>query len=87
MRQRGPAINSLDSPLQMFDGRHRAICGILMHFALWCDAGDIGPLMNGVLAGAVSITAGCAVVQAYGAFIIGLIAAFVYTFSSVLLIK
>ncbi|GAB4821129.1 hypothetical protein N2152v2_008175 [Parachlorella kessleri] len=50
-------------------------------------AGDIGPLLNGVLAGAVAITAGCAVVQAYGAFIIGLVAAFVYTFSSILLIK
>jgi len=40
---------------------------------------------NGVLAGLVGITAGCAVVEPYGAFIIGVGAAFVYYFSSKML--
>lgn len=50
-------------------------------------AGDIGPLLNGVLAGAVAITAPCAFVQSYAAFIIGLVAAFVYTGCSMLMLK
>ncbi len=50
-------------------------------------AGDIGPLLNGVLAGAVAITAGCALVQPYGAFVIGLVAAVVYTLSSDMLLR
>ena len=33
--------------------------------------GDIGPLINGILAGAVSITASCAFVHPYAAFVIG----------------
>lgn len=47
--------------------------------------GDIGPMLNGILAGAVSITAGCALVQAYAAVVIGIVGAFVYTFASKLL--
>jgi hypothetical protein len=39
----------------------------------------------GILAGAVSITAGCAFVQAYAAVVIGIVGAFVYTFASKLL--
>ncbi|GAB4813391.1 hypothetical protein N2152v2_000437 [Parachlorella kessleri] len=49
--------------------------------------GDIAPLLNGILAGAVSITAGCAFVKAYAAFVIGIVAAVVYTFSSKLLLR
>ncbi|PRW61429.1 ammonium transporter [Chlorella sorokiniana] len=47
--------------------------------------GDIGPLLNGILAGAVSITAGCAMVTSYAAVIIGAIGAFVYMGASKLL--
>jgi Amt family ammonium transporter len=40
-----------------------------------------------VLAGAVSITAPCAMVQAYGAAIIGVVGGLVYTASSRLLLR
>jgi len=42
---------------------------------------------NGVLAGLVGITAGCATVEPYGAFFIGIGAGFVYVLSSKLLVK
>ncbi|RHY30814.1 hypothetical protein DYB32_004002 [Aphanomyces invadans] len=42
---------------------------------------------NGVLAGAVAITAGCAVVEPAGAVVIGLVAAVLYTASSRLLVR
>ncbi|KAL4459131.1 hypothetical protein ABPG75_013996 [Micractinium tetrahymenae] len=48
---------------------------------------DIGPLLNGILAGAVSITANCALVQSYAAVIIGAIGACVYTAASRLLLR
>ena len=41
----------------------------------------------GVLAGAVSITAGCALVQSYAAVIIGCIGAFIYSSTSRMLLK
>jgi Amt family ammonium transporter len=44
-------------------------------------------LNNGVLAGLVGVTAGCAVVEPYGACIIGLGASFVYVYSAKLLLK
>ena len=39
---------------------------------------DIGLVNNGILAGLVGITAGCPVVSIWGAFVIGLISAFIY---------
>ena len=42
---------------------------------------------NGILSGLVAITAGCAVVEDYGAICIGIVAAFVYIGSSKLLLR
>ncbi|KAI3424104.1 hypothetical protein D9Q98_009465 [Chlorella vulgaris] len=51
------------------------------------NPGDIAPLLNGILAGAVSITAPCALVQSYGAVIIGAVGAIFYSLSSKLLLR
>mmetsp|Transcript_86141 Transcript_86141/g.139741 ORF Transcript_86141/g.139741 Transcript_86141/m.139741 type:complete len:482 (+) Transcript_86141:17-1462(+) len=48
---------------------------------------DIGLALNGILAGLVSITASCAVVNSWHAFIIGMIGAFVVYGASKLLLK
>ena len=48
---------------------------------------DVGGLCNGILAGLVSITAGCGNVECGSAFAIGLVGAFVYQASSMLLQK
>eukprot|EP00439_Symbiodinium_sp_Y106_P060873 s2896_g9.t1 len=48
---------------------------------------DVGGLCNGILAGLVSITAGCGNVECGSAFAIGLLGAFVYQGSSMLLQK
>ena len=47
---------------------------------------DAGSANNGVLAGLVGITAGCSVVEPEGAFVIGVVSAFVYTYSAKLLV-
>lgn len=49
--------------------------------------GDIGPVLNGILGGLVGITSGCAVVEAYGAVVIGIVSGMVYTASGSLLKK
>ena len=43
--------------------------------------------MNGALSGLVAVTSGCALVEPYGAIIIGVIAGWLYMLSSALLIK
>lgn len=48
---------------------------------------DFSAIGNGILAGAVSITAGCADVEPWAAFIIGILGAFVYSLACLLLEK
>lgn len=43
---------------------------------------DLHPVLNGILAGLVSITAACAFVQTYSAVIIGAVGGFVYVYSA-----
>lgn len=55
--------------------------------ATMCDTNMYRPLPPTVPQGAVSITAGCAYVQSYAAVAIGVVAGFVYTAGSRLLIR
>jgi Amt family ammonium transporter len=48
---------------------------------------DVTMCMNGALSGLVGITAGCSVVEPWAAFVIGIIAGWVYIFWSSLLVK
>merc|ERR1712232_1513328 len=48
---------------------------------------DVGGFCNGILAGLVSITAGCAAVKSWEAVVIGLIGGFIYQGASMLLVK
>eukprot|EP00854_Cymbomonas_tetramitiformis_P020918 gene20918-25090_t len=48
---------------------------------------DVGPALNGILAGLVGITAPCVVVEPWAAAFIGFVAAFVYYGSSKMLLK
>merc|ERR1712048_978051 len=59
----------------------------LLRVAILKGAYDIGGFCNGILAGLVSITAGCGNVDCGSAFVIGVIGGFVYQGASVLLKK
>jgi len=48
---------------------------------------DFGALTNGLLAGCVSITAGCAEVEPWAAIVIGLIGSVIYSLACLLLEK
>jgi len=62
------------------------LTNLFLHYAL-SHVYDVGEMCNGVLAGLVSITSACAVVEPWAAVVIGLIGAFVYTGGSFLLVK
>lgn len=57
-----------------------------IHYALTKSL-DVGPMCNGILAGLVSVTGNCVVVEPWAAAIIGLIGGFVFYGSSALLKK
>jgi len=48
---------------------------------------DVGGLCNGILAGLVSVTAGCGNVESHSALFIGLVGAFVYQLASMALVR
>ena len=48
---------------------------------------DFQGITNGILAGLVSVTAGCDIIETWAAFCIGIIGSFVYCFSCVLMQK
>jgi len=61
--------------------------GVLIIHVAMGNPPDVGPALNGILAGLVSITAGCPVMEPWAAFLTGLIAAPVYYGSSKMLLK
>ncbi|KAH8071388.1 ammonium transmembrane transporter [Aureococcus anophagefferens] len=62
------------------------LTNLFLHYQL-SHVYDVAEMCNGVLAGLVSITSACAVVEPWAAVVIGLIGAFVYTGGSLLLVK
>merc|ERR1712000_299811 len=68
-------------------GAITAMCLSLLTTRPLCKAYDVMAPLNGILAGLVSITAGCNVVTPEGSIGIGLIGGLVYSISSILLKK
>jgi Amt family ammonium transporter len=68
-----------------------AACGgltvFILRFFMLGRKYDLGALCNGILAGLVSITAGCSNVESGSAFLIGIVGGFVYCGSSALVRK
>ena len=60
---------------------------LFVHVFIFRRPAELAPLMNGVLGGLVSITAGCAVYEPWAAFVIGCIAGLVYIGSSLALLN
>lgn len=67
-------------------GASGAMSSLLLHKNRW-GWWDVGATNNGILAGLVSITAGCATLEPEGAFISGAVGGLVYYFSSNLLVR
>lgn len=67
-------------------GASGAVSSLLLHKLQW-GWWDITSTNNGILAGLVSITAGCATFEPEGAFIAGAIGGVIYFLASNLLLK
>lgn len=74
-------------------GAAGGVTNLMIHYLLSRDAAtkhgiyDVAEMCNGILAGLVAITAACAVVEPWAAFVIGIVGAFVYTAGSRALVR
>lgn len=72
--------------ITLIGGASGSSSALIMHKIQW-GWWDIGAMNNGILAGLVSITAGCATLEPEGAIIVGAIGGIVYFGASNLLLK